>query len=113
MQRPVQVDQHNRLNGVDQKHVLSTETLGGAEHVSRPGTRLRAEVHHPTRPITPFEVDAHTSRMTEYELVLIRRYYHVPDYVQFCLLGLANVRTRPPPDFISSIYQGGSAEPRD
>ena len=48
------------------------------------------------RPITPFDVDTHGSRMTEYELALIRRYFHVSDYVQFRLPGLADVPTRPP-----------------
>ena len=35
--------------------------------------------------------------MANYELALIRRYYHVPDYVLFCLPGPTNVPTRPPP----------------
>ena len=48
------------------------------------------------RPITLFEVDTHISWMTEYELVLIRRYYHVPDYVQFRLPRPVDVPTRPP-----------------
>ena len=49
------------------------------------------------RPIMPFEVDTHRSWMTEYELVLIQRYYQVPDYVQFRFPGPADVLTRPPP----------------
>ena len=34
--------------------------------------------------------------MTEYELALIRRYFHVSDYAQFRLPGPADVPTRPP-----------------
>ena len=56
------------------------------------------------RPITSFKVDTHRYRMTEYELALIWRHYHVPDYVQFRLLGLADVQTRPPPGFIA-VYR--------
>ena len=56
------------------------------------------------RPITSFEVDARTSRMTEYELALIRRYYHVLDYVQFRLTGPTDVPTWPPPSFIA-VYR--------
>ena len=53
------------------------------------------------RPITPFEVDIHTSQMTEYELALIRRYYHELNYVQFCLPRPTDVPTKPPPGFIA------------
>ena len=56
------------------------------------------------RPITLFEVDTHDSRMTEYEMALIRRYYRVPDFVQFCLPGPADVLTRPPPGLIA-VYR--------
>ena len=42
--------------------------------------------------------------MTEYELALIRRYYHVPDYVQFRLPGPVDVPTRPPPGCVA-VYQ--------
>ena len=41
-------------------------------------------------------MDTHRSQITEQELALIRRYFHVPDYVQFRLPGLADVPTRPP-----------------
>ena len=56
------------------------------------------------RPISPFEVDRHISRVTEYELALIRKHYHVPDYVQFRLPGPADQPIRPPPYFIA-IYR--------
>ena len=42
--------------------------------------------------------------MTEYELALIRRHYHVTDYVQFCLPGPADVPTRLPPWFIAVYW---------
>ena len=56
------------------------------------------------RLITPFEVDTHGSRMTEYELKLIRRYFHVPDYIQFHLYGPTDVPTRPPPGCVA-VYR--------
>ena len=102
MHKPTQADQHNQPEGVVQKLVLDAEMLGGAEHVSRLGTRLRAE--EVARPITPFDVDIHTSRMTEYESVLIRRYYHVPNYMKFRLPGPVDAPTRPPLGFIN-VYR--------
>ena len=56
------------------------------------------------RPITPFEVDSHGSRMIEYELTLIRRYFHMPDYVQFRLLRPTDLLTRPPPRCVA-VYR--------
>ena len=56
------------------------------------------------RPIMLFEVDTHGSRMTKYELALIRRYYQVPDYVQFRLPGPADVPTRPHPGCVA-VYR--------
>ena len=80
--------------------MLDAETLGGDRASEQAGDPVEGG-EEVARPITPFEVDAHTSRMTEYELALIRRYYHMPDYVQFCLLGPADVPTQPPPGFIA------------
>ena len=59
-----------------------------ARHENTCGRRAREQAGDPiergeavARSITPFEVDTHGSRMSEYELVLIQRHYHVPDYV--------------------------------
>ena len=56
------------------------------------------------RPISPYEIDRHPSRMTERELKLIRTHYFVPDYVELCLPGPADQPTRPPPGFIA-VYR--------
>ena len=86
---------------------LAQETRRGrlkarARQLNVQGCRAREQAGDPVeggealaRPITPFEVDTHGSRMTEYELALIRRYFHVPDYVRFRLLGPVDVPTRP------------------
>ena len=42
--------------------------------------------------------------MTEKELALIKKYYHVPDYVQLRLLRPADQPTRPPPGFIAVYW---------
>ena len=42
--------------------------------------------------------------MTEYKLVLIRRYFHLSDYIQFRLPGPADVPTRPPPGCVA-VYR--------
>ena len=47
MRRPAQANQHNRPDGVYRKHVLGVESLGGAEHMSRLGTRSKAEKKWP------------------------------------------------------------------
>ena len=55
-------------------------------------------------PITPFEVDTHRSQITEQELALIRRHFHVPDYVKFHLPEPTEVLTRPPPGCVA-VYR--------
>ena len=49
MHRLVEVDPHNQLEEVIQKHVLDADMLGGAEHVSWMGTWLRLEKKSPAR----------------------------------------------------------------
>ena len=56
------------------------------------------------RPITLFVVDTHGSRIIEQELALIRKHFHVPDYVQFRLPGPADVPTKPSPGCVA-VYQ--------
>ena len=72
------------------------------------GRRAREEAGDPVdggeawaRPVTPFEMDTHGSKMTEDELAIIRSYFEVPDYVRFRLPGPADVPTRPPPGAVA------------
>ena len=49
IRRPVQANQHNRPDVVEQRPVLNPKMLEGAKHVSRPGTRSKAEKKWPGR----------------------------------------------------------------
>ena len=58
----------------------------------------RGEDH--ARPFSQFEVDRHPSKMTTWELDVIRQLYYVPDYMELRLSKSSDQRTQPPPGCI-------------
>ena len=51
--------------------------------------------------LSRFEVDRHPTKVTEWEMDLIRELYQVPDYVEFRLPGPSDQPTRPHPGHVA------------